>query len=264
MKTTMWLEQLLEEYYTFLKGRNSIIEKTGTDWHVISTPFVGLFNDTIELYVKKQNDKILLSDDSITINNLNYMGSSISRSPKRKEIMDKILLNYGLSIKDNEIFTEATERSFVQKKFSFISAISEINDMYMLNKNSTYSIFMEDVKKYLDEQEIIYTPSFIAKGTTGLEFNFDFQIAGHHKEIVIKSFNNLNKLNVPSFLFGWEDIKPAREKITNKQVTALAFINNEEKEVKDEYLEAFNTKNSDIILFTERHTPENIAKLKAA
>lgn len=263
MKTT-WLEQLLDDYYAFLKGRTSIIDKTGTDWHVISTPFVGLFNDTIELYVKKQDNKILLSDDSITINNLNLTGSAISRSPKRKETMDKILLNYGLMLKGNEIITEATEQSFVQKKFCFISAISEINDMYMLDNHSVSSIFIEEVQKYLDEQKIIYTPSFIAKGSTGLEFNFDFQIAGHTQEIVIKSFTTLNKLNVPSFLFSWEDIKPTREKITNKQITALALINNKEKEIKDEFLDAFSTKNAKFILWDERYTPENISKLKAA
>jgi hypothetical protein len=177
LKTTTWLEKLLDEYYAFLKGRTSIIEETGTDWHVISTPFVGLFNDTIELYIKKQdNNKILLSDDSITINNLELMGASISRSPKRKEIMDKILLNYGLQLKGNEIVAESTEQSFVQKKFGFISAISEINDMYMLAKHSISSIFMEDVQKYLNEQN-----------------NFNLQQIKHDKELpsqvqIVKDF----------------------------------------------------------------------------
>jgi|SRR6185437_4980207 len=263
MKTT-WLEQLLDEYYAFLKGRTKIIDKTGTNWHVISTPFIGLFNDTIELYVKKQDNKILLSDDSITIKNLNLSGASIARSPKRKEILDKILLNYGLRLKENEIITEATEQSFVQKKFSFISAISEINDMYMLDNHSVSSVFKEEVQNYFNEQNIIYTPSFIARGTTGLEFNFDFQIAGHTQEIVIKSFTTLNKLNVPSFLFSWEDIKPARERVTNKKITALALINNEDKEIKDEFLEAFAIKNANFLLWSERNSSENISKLKAA
>ena len=57
--------------------------------------------------------------------------------------------------------------------------------MAMMAKHNVNSIFKEDVKVYLDEQKIIYTPQFIAKGTSGLEFTFDFQIAGHQKELVI-------------------------------------------------------------------------------
>jgi hypothetical protein len=247
-----------------LKGRTSVITETGTDWAVISTPFIGLFNDTLEVYAKKENGKILLSDDGVTIKNLELIGSQISRSPKRKDLLDRILLNYGIQMLDGEIVTEANENSFAQKKHNLISAISEINDMYMLAKHTVASVFKEDVQAYLDEQEIIYTPQFISKGSTGLEFTFDFQIAYKNKEIVIKSFNSVNKLNIPNFLFTWDDIKSVRERVTNKQVIGLAIINNEDKEVSAEYLEALKSRNADHILWTERHLPENITKLKAA
>lgn len=259
-----WVNELIDNYYDFLKGRTSVITETGTDWAVISTPFIGLFNDTLEVYAKKENGKILLSDDGVTIKNLELIGSQISRSPKRKDLLDRILLNYGIQMLDGEIVTEANENSFAQKKHNLISAISEINDMYMLAKHTVASVFKEDVQAYLDEQEIIYTPQFISKGSTGLEFTFDFQIAYKNKEIVIKSFNSVNKLNIPNFLFTWDDIKSVRERVTNKQVIGLAIINNEDKEVSAEYLEALKSRNADLILWTERHVPENITKLKAA
>ena len=68
---------------------------------------------------------------------------------------------------------------------------------------------------------------------------------------------------MPNFLFSWEDIKPAREKITNKKIQALALINNT-KNIKDEYLEALTSKKADFILWNERNTSNNIHKLKAA
>jgi hypothetical protein len=157
---------------------------------------------------------------------------------------------------------EATENNFAQKKHNLISAIAEINDMYMLAKHTVASVFKEDVRNFLDQQQIVYTPQFISKGSTGLEFTFDFQIAYREKEIVIKSFNSINKINLPNFLFTWEDIKSVREKLTNKQVIGLAIINNEEKEIQQEYLEALRSKNADYILWTQRHTPENMAKIK--
>ncbi len=260
----IWINDLIDKYYDFLKGRTAVVTETGTDWAVISTPFLGLFNDTLEVYTKKDNGKILLSDDGITVKNLDLVGSPISRSPKRKDLLEKVLLNYGIQFKDNEFIAEATEQNCPQKKHNLVSAISEINDMYMLAKPTIASIFKEDVRDYLDEQQIIYTPQFISKGSTGLEFTFDFQIAYREKEIVIKSFNSMNKLNLPNFLFTWDDIKSVREKVTDKQVVGLAIINKEEKEIQDEYLEALKMKNADFILWTETHTPENVNKLKTA
>lgn len=259
-----WINDLINKYYDFLKERTTIVTDTGTNWAVISTPFIGLFNDTLEIYAKKDNGKILMSDDGVTLKNLELTGAAIARSPKRKDLLDRILLTYGIQMKDDELIVETTENNFAQKKHNLISAISEINDMYMLARHTVASIFKEDVRNYLDEQEIIYTPQFISKGSTGLEFTFDFQIAYHKKEIVIKSFNTLNKLNIPNFLFTWEDIKGVREKITNKQVVALAVINDEEKEIQNEYLEALKSKKADYILWSQRHTPENIKKLKMA
>lgn len=259
-----WVNELIDDYYAFLKGRTLAVTETGTEWNVISTPFLSLFNDTIELYAKKDEDKILFSDDGVTLKNLELVGSIISRSPKRKDLLDKILLTYGVQLKEEELVIEATEVNAAQKKHNLISAISEINDMYMLAKHTVASIFKEDVKGYLDEQQIIYTPQFISKGSTGLEFTFDFQIAYRQKEIVIKSFNSVNKLNLPNFLFTWEDIKSVREKITGKQVIGLAVINDEEKQVQSEYLEALQSKDADYILWTKRHTPDNINKLKNA
>ncbi len=259
-----WINELIDQYYDFLKGRTAVVTETGTDWAVMSTPFIGLFNDTLEVYTKKDNGRILLSDDGITIKNLDLVGSPISRSPKRKDLLEKILLNYGIQFQNNEFITEATEQNFPQKKHNLVSAISEINDMYMLAKHTVASIFKDDVKAYLDEQEIIYTPQFISKGSTGLEFTFDFQVAYKGKEIVIKSFNSMNKLNLPNFLFTWDDIKSIREKVTDKQVVGLAIINDEEKEIQTEYLDALKSKNADYILWTQRHTPENVNKLKIA
>jgi hypothetical protein len=60
---------------------------------------------------------------------------------------------------------------------------------------------------------LIFTPDFF-EGSTGLEFNFDFQIAQRDKIIVIKSFNTINKSNTA--FFSWDDIKPVREKLQKK------------------------------------------------
>ncbi len=79
---------------------------------------------------------------------------------------------------------------------------------------------------------------------------------------MIKAFNSVNKLNLPHFLFTWDDVKQVRERQSEKKVIGLAVINNEEREVKDEYLEALQSKGAEYILWTERNKPDSVIKLK--
>jgi len=260
----IWIDKLLDDYYLFLKQKTVITEISSSDWIEIDTPFTDVFNDTIEIYAKRQNGKIILSDDGHTLRNLELSGVEISRSQNRKEMLDRILLNYGVHLENKELTSEATESTFPQKKLNLLSAISEANDLYVIAKHTVASLFREDVKEYLEEREFVYTPYFISKGGTGLEFTFDFQIAYKQTELLIKAFNSVNKLNLPHFLFTWDDVKQVRERQSGKKVIGLAVINNEEREVKGEYLEALQNKGAEFILWSDRNKPENVRKLRAA
>ncbi len=252
-----WVNTYVDDYYKWLREKTFIQQDSTSDWFLINTPFIGAFNDSIEIYARKNGDQLTLSDNGETMNNLELQGLNIQGSKKRKDLLDSILLSYGLTYVNNEIIVETNLENFSQSKHNFLQAIIEINDLYVLSKNNVASIFKEDVRSYLDSQDIIYTPDFISKGATGLEFNFDFQIAQKSKEIVIKSFNIVNKQNLSTFLFSWEDIKPVREKSTKKDVRAIAVINDSEKVVKNEFLDALKAKNADYILWSERESEIN-------
>lgn len=257
-----WIEDSINQYYDWLKTKTYTKEDEQSGWFAVTTPFLGLFNDPIEIYMKMEDDTILMSDDGITIKNLELAGASITRSSKRKEWLDFILLNYGVTIDNGELFVKAKQADFSQKKHNLICAISEITDMEITAKHIVSSLFRDDVKQLLDEQEIIYTPQFITKGSSGIEFTFDFQIAGRNKELVLKSFNSLNKINVPNFLFSLDDIKPVREKASGKEMLSLAVINDIEKDIKPEYINALKSRNTDILFWSERNKPENLQKLR--
>ena len=258
-----WINHSITEYYNWLRDKTQVLKNEESCWFTITTPFLGLFNDYIEIYVKLNDGRLLLSDDGQTLSNLELEGASILRSNKRKEWFEMILLNYGVTLKNNELQTEGTEQDFHQKKHNLICAISEISDMAMLSKHTVSSLFKEDVKNFFDEQDRIYTPQFIAKGSSGIEFTFDFQIAGREKELVIKSFNMLNKLLVTSFLFGLDDIKSSREKISGKQLKSVAIINDVEKELRQDYIGAIEGKGTEVVMWSQRHQPNMIEKLVA-
>lgn len=258
-----WIDKCIEDYYKWMKCKTSVREDIASGWNTITTPFYGLFNDPIEIYMKQNGEHILLSDDGVTLRNLELSGVNINRSSKRKEWLNYILLNYGIRLENGELTAKADFKTFPQQKHNMICAISEISDMNMLSKHVVSSLFREDVKGLLDEREIIYTPQFITKGATGIDFTFDFQIAGKDTEIVLKSFNALNKMNVPNFMFSYEDVREARQRVSGKALQGLAIVNDEDREIKPEYLRAFESKNVEYILWSERNKSENLQKFIA-
>jgi hypothetical protein len=261
-----WINKCIAEYYNWLKDQTHVRKNQQSGWYTITTPFLGLFNDYIEIYAKLNDGRIILSDDGETLSNLELVGVS-TRKGKRRELIDMILLNYDVKLNGNsELYVEGTEKEFSQKKYNLTCAILEISDMAVLaksNKSIVPSLFKADVKEFLDKQNVIYTPQFMVKGKTGMEFSFDFQIAGKERELVIKSFSTLNTSNVPTFLFSWEDVKELREKISGKKLNGLAIINDAEKEIKPEYINALETKGADIIMWSKRHKPDIMNKLVA-
>ncbi len=261
-----WIDESINAYYSFLKDKTSYYTDDKTNWSVISTPFYGTYNDPIDIYIKQdESGSILLSDDGVTLTNLEQVGISFSHSPKRKEWLNAILCNYGLILENNELKARADNiHDFAQKKHDMICAIFAISEMELMAKNTVSTMFNEDVRNMLNERKIVYTPEFIAKGKTGIEFTFDFQLAGQKEEIVIKSFNVLNKMNVPNFLFSYDDIKEGRERISGKKLNSVAIINDTNKDIKNELITAFDTKNVPYILWSQRGTAENMQKLKVS
>lgn len=257
-----WVTECIDQYYDWLRKNTFLQTDSQSGWTSVSTPFTGLFNDAIEIFVKKEGETITISDDGMTLRNLELVGVNFSRAGKRRDWLEYILLNYGIRLVSGELLVESRVSDFPQKKHNMICAISELSDMEISAKHLVSSLFLEDIRKYFDEQNIIYTPQFIAKGRTGIDFTFDFQLAGRNKELVVKSFNTLNRLNVPNFLFGYEDIKSLRESASSKELLSLAVINDEDREVKAEFISAFESKNVDVLYWSQRYSPDSLQMLK--
>ena len=256
-----WIDDRLKEYYAWMRDNTLVKEDSLTGWVTISTPFVGLFNDNIQIYARRENNEIILSDDGETLDNLALAGVEISRSQQRKQNVDYILSNYGVELSDGELMIRANNGNFPRQKHNLISAISEISDMSIVAKHTVAAMFNEDVAAYLEEMDITYSRSFIARGSTGLEITFDFQIAGKTQEAIIKPFNTITRSMVERFIFGWNDIKPVRENQSHKVVKGIAIINDINSDPKDELLHAIRSQDADVILWSQRHNSEARALL---
>jgi hypothetical protein len=246
------VKNLVKSYYEWLTSRVDVIELKESDWILVGTPFENFMGDLIDLYIRVEGNEIIISDRGETLSNLEFAGVEINRSKKRKEILESILLSYGVKSDGESIFVKATEKDFVKRKHQLIQAILQINDMFFLSKEHVTSIFKEDVRKFLEEElKIPVAQDIILRGKSGLEFNVDFFITTRKSEKILKASNSVNKSIVATFLFAWEDVKEVRAK--KKPLEAIMIINDTNREISEDYLNALKQKGADYILWSERY-----------
>ena len=58
-----WIEDSITDYYKWLRERAKVRTDETTGWSVMSTPFLGAYNDPLEIYLRKDGDEIEMSDE---------------------------------------------------------------------------------------------------------------------------------------------------------------------------------------------------------
>jgi len=232
------LSQLIDEYYKWLRSKTHLIEEKQTGWEAISTPYTGIFNDGIEIYCRKQNGKWLLSDGGESLALLEQVGLQVSRSAKRKKMVQHIVNNYGILWEDDELYIEATDENFIQKKHYLLQALLELHELEQLSERTVKSLFREDVERYLKDKKILFTKDVKFTGYNGLDYHFDFQVPKYEEEYVLKAADSLRKNTISSFVFSWRNVKKVREKHAEKLFEAALVINDIEQEPKADLIEA--------------------------
>lgn len=230
------MENLIKKYIEWLN--NKITFRQIDEWFEITTPFLNHHNDYIQIYAKKEDSKILLSDDGITMDELEMVGVNIDRSEKRKSELAIILNSFGIKKDDkNELFLLCNENNFPESKHRFIQALLSVYDMYMLAEAKVESFFFEDVMKFFDDNDVRYTPNvqFIGKSNFPHQFEFSIPKTRKYPERIIKLLNTPRKDLVISSLFSFEDTQKNRP-----ESKGIIIMNDKSIKVSEEINEAVN------------------------
>ena len=164
---------LIDKYIIWLKQKMTFENVNGV--FEITTPFLDRHNDNVQIYIKRNENGFILTDDSYTLNDLKLSGFDIN-SEKRKFILQTILNGFGIKRVREELLIEARQENFPMKKHNLIQAILSINDMFVLASPTVVNLFKEDVERFLNIKEIRFTPSVNFTGRSGFVHYFDFVI----------------------------------------------------------------------------------------
>ena len=230
------INTLLNDYLSWYERRFSIKELRNA--HEIVTPFVNHLNDRISLFVEfLDNGMIKLSDDGVTLDELNMFGINI-KTPTRQRVLSDILKNFNLSISDDIIFTTAQNVSeFSQKKHNLLQGVLKVYDILFTSRENSTSIFKEEVFNYFFENEFGGTPEPDLVGASGLKHNVDYSIGATKSRpfTLIKLLQDPKFTDVAAQKYISDDLKRGLSK-PNINVEYVIIANDTERKVPEKSL----------------------------
>jgi hypothetical protein len=238
---------LLDTYYNWLKEKTILTQIK--DWVEITTPYLDRHNDYIQIYIKKIGNSFVLTDDGYTIGDLLKSGVNFS-SPKRSELLKITLNGFGVSKEGNALCVNTNMDDFPLKKHNLVQAMLAVNDMFYSASAHVSSLFFEDVKEWINHNDIRYTENAIFKGKSGFDRKFDFVIpkSKTSSERLVKVINELNKTTTDLFIIDWLDTKDIRP----EQSKAFLVANDINKVLPSSSLEALKHYEINPIPWSER------------
>lgn len=204
------IQKRLVAYEKWLKDKTQV-RQIRDAWVEVTTPHLDRNNDYLQIYIKKEDDTYVMTDDGYIINDLEMSGCNLD-SAKREDILRITLAGFGVQRVGNQLQTHAIESNFPFKKHSLLQAMLTVNDMFFLSSPHIMSLFYDDVVKWLDISEIRYTPRANFSGKSGYNHIFDFVIpkSKRQPERLVQAINSPKKDAVESLFFKWIDTKEAR------------------------------------------------------
>ena len=241
------VEALMDSYYAWLRDKTAW--KKHESWTEITAPYLDRNNDYLQIYLKADNGGYVLTDDGSTIDGLLSEGCSLD-SPKRKALLKMTLAGHGVTEENGRLTAHATPDNFAWKKHSLVQAMLAVGDMFFLAEPHVASLFMEDVRDWLDVSDVRYSAQVSFIGHSGFARKFDFLIPKSKAapERVVKTINNPVRQAADSIIMDWLDTREVRPETSR----LYAFINDNHRDVSSGVVDALASYKIKPILWSNR------------
>ncbi len=241
------IQDLLDKYLRWLKDKTVL--RQIKDWVEITTPYLDRHNDYLQIYVKRDNNGFILTDDGYTIGDLRQSGCELE-SKKRKELLMLTLNGFGVKVDNEALVIHTSADNFALRKHNLVQAMLAVNDLFYLSVPMVASLFLEDVTSWLNAYEVRYTPRVKFTGKSGYDHMFDFVIPASRKypERILQAINRPNRDTAQAFAFSWIDTKEVRP----ANSLAYAFLNDSDHAPVSAVVDALKNYGVRPVLWTKR------------
>lgn len=162
------------------------------------------------------------------------------------------LSGFGVKRIGNALVVETSRENFGSRKHNLLQAMLAVNDLFYLATPMVAILFYEDVVTWLEDNEIRYVERAKFTGKSGYDHLFDFVIPKSKKqpERILQAINRPNKDEAQAVAFKWLDTKDVRAPDSK----AYALLNDSEREVQPQVLEALRSYEVTPISWSKRDT----------
>lgn len=238
--------KLIDDYISWYK--NNTIVRDFDSYSEIVTPYVNHLNDRVRLYLEEiDKDKIKISDDGQTFNELELLGIDVT-TKTREKIISSILSQFGTSLEDDMIYIETDIKDFPKAKHKLLQAIIRTYDLVNTRRNIVTGLFTEEVQAYLYDLDIGGMPNVKLTGRSGIDYQVDYVLGAKkgRPEIWIQILNHFDFNSFTSLYYAYQDISEGRD--SKQQAKKLLIYNDVENKPANKAFRAAEAEKS-IITF---------------
>lgn len=227
------IKALIDEYARWLRAGISVTQIG--DAYEVTTPFLDRHNDHIQIYVRQEDHRTVLSDDGYVISDLRLSGCALD-TEHRKRLLLAVLNGFGVSRDGDELLAVAHNGDFPQRKHALIQAMLSVGDLFATAQSHVKSLFLEDVAAYLESIGARAFPDFQLVGKSGFQHKFDFALpkSATAPERLIRAVNRPTKDTAGSLIFAWTDTRLVRADTS----TMYAMLNDADGSLPGEVVDA--------------------------
>lgn len=203
------IKSLIDEYIRWLRGGISVAQVG--DVYEVTTPFLDRHNDHLQIFVRQEAGRTLLSDDGYVIGDLRHSGCTLD-SEHRKRLLLSVLNGFGVQRDGDDLVAVAHNGDFPQRKHALIQAMLAVGDLFATAQSHVKSLFLEDVAAFLESIGARVFPDFQLVGKSGFQHKFDFALtkSATAPERLIRAVNQPTKDTALLVIAAWTDVRESR------------------------------------------------------
>lgn len=244
-------EKLLDHYSKWLRSQYHVKKLGDTD--EVTTPFLNTIVDNIRIYVKSLNgNQIELSDDGITLQDLELSGINMSASTRR-ELLSKLKKEFHVHQRADTLLVQGSIQNFPRLKQNFLLAIIRIDDLANTKHPNVENLFSEEVYDFLDSHDFGGLREHPFNGNSGVTYSTSYVIPARKSKpfrlIDLQSNLSFNQMMCNAYKF--EDIQK-NAFFSSKKLSYTIIFNDQEKHPSKNSLKIANQSDIKLIAWKDK------------
>lgn len=264
------VSELIGRYSDWLRAEMSPRELE-SGWIELTTPFLDRNNDAIQIFLRMVDDTIVLTDDTLTIQELRTSGCDLA-SPAVQSLLASIVNGFDVQLRGDALFVQATQENYAIKQNDLLQAILAVNDLYYTAVTTRAMVARLTVQATDRSRDVAQTPEQrfhfevgtwlsniranpqpepVLLGQSGKLRRFDFVLPRSRMPTrVIELMRKLSPTSLGKLAVNMSDVRRA----TPEQIWAYAFLDDANREPPEDLVATLSSIEVRPVLWSHRDT----------